>query len=93
MTTNDALVEKMAKAVRKRQMERTGAGRAFDETCPPTDGELDNARAAHDIARPIIERAALEKAAKIAQKYSHPANTVIADAIRALIPRDEEEKP
>jgi hypothetical protein len=44
--TRDELIEKMARATRKRQFERNGAGRAFDETCPLTDNELDNASAA-----------------------------------------------
>ncbi len=64
-------------------------------------------RAALDIARPIIEREALEKAARVVDGHSMADGTagrclvkrkggdvaglVYADAIRALIPRDEEE--
>jgi hypothetical protein len=41
----DELVERCAKACRKRQIERTSTGRAFDPDVPPTEAELDNARA------------------------------------------------
>lgn len=45
MQVTDEMVRAGALACRKRQFDRTGAGRAFDATCPPTDNELDNARA------------------------------------------------
>jgi len=46
-TPNEAkLIERCAKAVRRRQIERTTSGRGiFDAEVPPTDGELDNVRA------------------------------------------------
>jgi len=40
------LIRRTAVAVRRRQFERTGAGRAFDETVPPTENELDDATTA-----------------------------------------------
>jgi hypothetical protein len=64
-TKDNALIEKIAKAVHKRQLERTGAGRAFDETLPPTDGELDNARAALAVARQAILEEARESCEEI----------------------------
>lgn len=60
MQVTDEMVRAGALACRKRQFDRTGAGRAFDATCPPTDNELDNARATITAAlaamwRPIEE--------------------------------------
>ncbi|HEX4112731.1 MAG TPA: hypothetical protein VH020_09370 [Stellaceae bacterium] len=39
-------VETVAQAIRRRQFERTRRLAAFDEAAPPTENELDNARAA-----------------------------------------------
>jgi hypothetical protein len=41
-----ALVERVAKAVRRNQFERTHRLSSFDENVPPTSNEMDNARAA-----------------------------------------------
>lgn len=40
------ILHHIAVEVRRRQFARTRTGRAFDETVPPTEPELDNARAA-----------------------------------------------
>lgn len=80
------LVEDVAKAVRRRQMARTGAGHAFDPEVPPTEAELDNARAALTVA--------LEAAAKVAREepchglVAPFVRQCIAEAILALIPKD-----
>jgi len=39
------LIERCAKAVRHRQLERNGMGKSFDPDVKPTEGELDNASA------------------------------------------------
>ncbi len=71
---DDDLVEKMAAAW-------PGAAFAPFEEC---------LRVVIALARPIIERETLEKAAKaLADDYAYAA----ADIVRALIPRDEEGKP
>lgn len=42
----DKAVETVARAIRRRQFERTRRLAAFDESAPPTENELDNAHAA-----------------------------------------------
>ena len=72
----DQLLEDVANAIRRRQMERTGAGHAFDPDVIPIDAELDNARSALAVA--------LEAAAKVALNMEGADNHDIARAIRAL---------
>lgn len=46
MTTNEStLIEKLARAMRKARMERTGAGKAFDPEQPASDAERADAAA------------------------------------------------
>ena len=59
-TVTDAEVEAIARAVRRRQFERTGRARVLDESLPLTENELDDARAALAAAyaaRPVQEPA------------------------------------
>ena len=44
------IVERVARAVRRGQFERTGRMRALDETVGPTDREMSDARAALDAS-------------------------------------------
>ncbi len=88
MTSNDdALVEKMCVAV-----DPDLFGDSIPKWEPARQSLREDMRKAFAISRPIIEREALEKAAAIVERMA-PELEEVSDAIRALIPRDEEEKP
>jgi hypothetical protein len=87
---DDDLVEKIAAAL----------ARFHCNACYPKAEPIEleyAARSIEALMRPIIEREALERAAKAVQPDpTYSASIMTADAsaaIRALIPRDEEEKP
>jgi hypothetical protein len=103
---DDDLVEKMARAMRQYQMDAVCGEGVFDEDYPLLQSELEEAASGLAIARPVIEREALMKAMDTAAAAELPEGTECCDdwrtghwhgrrdaalAIRALIPRDEEE--
>lgn len=73
----DACLDIVAKAVRHRRMIRTSAGRAFDPSIPPTENELDDARAALLAVAPFVAKAAAQytmaRCAEVADALAPPA--------------------
>jgi hypothetical protein len=69
-TPPDALVERVAKAVRCDQFARTRRLSSFDENVPPTSNEMDNARAAL-AATPLAELVEALEVAYLQINYLH----------------------
>lgn len=55
VASEEVILGLMARAARQSRMARTGAGDSYDGTVPPTDAEIDEARAALAALRPYID--------------------------------------
>jgi hypothetical protein len=94
-TPPDALVERVAKAVRCDQFARTRRLSSFDENVPPTSNEMDNARAAL-AATPLAELTeALERLSRMLPAVLHGERDVVdlREIIDAAIARAKGEQP
>jgi hypothetical protein len=73
------MVERVARAVRKNRFVRTRREGSFDETVPPTEQELDDARAAIAAMREPAETVMNAGIAEIGADDSRHAVVLVAD--------------
>jgi hypothetical protein len=81
------MVERVARAIRARKFERTGKLAVLDRDLPPTDNELDDARAAIEAMREP-----LEAAREIVEAYRDAADYASDHSRNGLVEMDRADK-